>query len=223
MNEKAIEQPLTATQLADALGYFWNAAIGAAQGSDNSSAFATVGAMAEGFAAVQQRLTEHAAVQPEIAPDTAPRSRCREEIRKSGKPYPRSCPACQFGPCKNGHDYGATSKVSTERLREMIGAGVPCVSANGVEAVHMARELLLARETNNTSGYAVKTAGGEIDVRTVSPTIRAAKVNGIVLIGFAVLRDHNNEYVDTLWERVAYESGATIVAVEVREIACVEG
>jgi hypothetical protein len=31
---------------------------------------------------------------------------CREDIRLSGKPYPRSCPICKFGPCPRGHDYG---------------------------------------------------------------------------------------------------------------------
>lgn len=54
------EPPLTASQLADALGCFWNAAIGSAHETQNSSAFAMASVMAQGFAAVQARLNEFA-------------------------------------------------------------------------------------------------------------------------------------------------------------------
>jgi hypothetical protein len=38
---------------------------------------------------------------------------CREETRMKGGAYPRSCPDCQFGPCKLGHDYGRRVQVAT--------------------------------------------------------------------------------------------------------------
>lgn len=49
---------VTAAQLADALGCFWNAAIGAAHNSQDSTTFATIGAISDGLAAVQRRLEE---------------------------------------------------------------------------------------------------------------------------------------------------------------------
>jgi hypothetical protein len=58
--EREKEPPLTATQLADALGCFWNAAIGSANDRQDATAFSVVGAMAEGIAAIQKRLTEQA-------------------------------------------------------------------------------------------------------------------------------------------------------------------
>lgn len=49
-------QPLTPAMLADALGCFWNAAIGASHRQQDGVVFA--GIMAEGFAAVASRLNE---------------------------------------------------------------------------------------------------------------------------------------------------------------------
>ena len=55
---------LTADDLADAFGCFWNAAIGDAHNRQDSTAFAVIGSMAEGFAAIERRLREHAALVP---------------------------------------------------------------------------------------------------------------------------------------------------------------
>lgn len=48
--------PLTAPVLADALSCFWNAAIGEARNRDSSVALDAASVMAEGFAAVADRL-----------------------------------------------------------------------------------------------------------------------------------------------------------------------
>ncbi|MER9524045.1 hypothetical protein NKI96_10715 [Mesorhizobium sp. M0292] len=50
---------LTCAKLADAFACFWNAAIGDAHNRQDSTAFAVVGSMAEGFAAIERRLREH--------------------------------------------------------------------------------------------------------------------------------------------------------------------
>lgn len=50
--------PITAAELADALGCFWNAAIGAAHERQSATAMDAASVMAEGFAAVAVRLTE---------------------------------------------------------------------------------------------------------------------------------------------------------------------
>ena len=52
--------PLTAEALADALSCFWNAAIGEAHNKQDATAFAVASVMAEGFAAIEQRLKEQA-------------------------------------------------------------------------------------------------------------------------------------------------------------------
>lgn len=52
-------RPLTAADLADAFGCFWNAALGEAARQQEGHAFASI--MAEGFRAVAARLTEQAA------------------------------------------------------------------------------------------------------------------------------------------------------------------
>lgn len=52
---------LTAGQLSDALGTFWNAALGHAHSTQDSTAMAVTGAVVEGFAAVVQRLREFSA------------------------------------------------------------------------------------------------------------------------------------------------------------------
>lgn len=50
--------PLTKADLAEALSCFWNAAIGSAHERQDSTAFAVVGSVAEGVAAVERRLRE---------------------------------------------------------------------------------------------------------------------------------------------------------------------
>ncbi len=49
---------VTAAELADALGCFWNAAIGEGHRQQDSEAFAVASVMAEGIAAIQRRLEE---------------------------------------------------------------------------------------------------------------------------------------------------------------------
>ncbi|MER8604806.1 hypothetical protein NKH48_13730 [Mesorhizobium sp. M1233] len=61
---------LTAEMLADALGCFWNAAIGDARDKQDSRVLAVASSMAEGFAAVERRLREHAQPAPTSAVDT---------------------------------------------------------------------------------------------------------------------------------------------------------
>ncbi|MER8604802.1 hypothetical protein NKH48_13710 [Mesorhizobium sp. M1233] len=60
---------LTAEMLADALGCFWNAAIGDARDKQDSRVLAVASSMAEGFAAVERRLREHAQPAPTSAVD----------------------------------------------------------------------------------------------------------------------------------------------------------
>lgn len=55
------EPPLTASQLADALGYFWNAAMFSADGSNDWHVRASISAVVDGVSAVQTRLAESAA------------------------------------------------------------------------------------------------------------------------------------------------------------------
>jgi Holliday junction resolvasome RuvABC endonuclease subunit len=52
------DRPLTAAQLAEAFGCFWNAAIGEAHERESYEAMSTATVMAEGMAAVQRRLEE---------------------------------------------------------------------------------------------------------------------------------------------------------------------
>jgi len=58
LNDAKKEEPLTASRLADALGCFWNAAFCSARESQDSTTVATISAMAEGIAAIQNRLLE---------------------------------------------------------------------------------------------------------------------------------------------------------------------
>jgi len=53
-------KPLTAADLADALGCFWNATIGAAHERQDSAAFSMASVLVEGIAAVQNHLVEQA-------------------------------------------------------------------------------------------------------------------------------------------------------------------
>lgn len=51
-------EPLTAGQLTDALGCFWNAAIGEAHNRQSAAAMDTAAVVAEGISAVANRLRE---------------------------------------------------------------------------------------------------------------------------------------------------------------------
>lgn len=57
-------RPLTAADLADALGCFWNGALGAQAVHYDATARACAGALAEGFAAVEARLLQIATPAP---------------------------------------------------------------------------------------------------------------------------------------------------------------
>lgn len=65
------ERPLTAAVLADALGAFWNAALGSAHSSGNGMVSSAISAVVEGVAAVQTRLAESSA-RKEEATDANP-------------------------------------------------------------------------------------------------------------------------------------------------------
>lgn len=54
------EKPLTASMLADALGCFWNAAIGEAHNRGGYDAMTFAAIMATGMQAIEARLREHA-------------------------------------------------------------------------------------------------------------------------------------------------------------------
>ncbi|TIT80128.1 MAG: hypothetical protein E5W57_04145 [Mesorhizobium sp.] len=55
----ALDEQVTFGKLADSFSCFWNAAIGDAHQRQDPTAFAVIGSMAEGFAAVERRLREH--------------------------------------------------------------------------------------------------------------------------------------------------------------------
>lgn len=63
LNGVSSAKPLTAVQLADALGCFWNAAISAAVDRQSATAMDVASVMALGLAAVAERLSE-----PQITP-----------------------------------------------------------------------------------------------------------------------------------------------------------
>ncbi len=64
-------------------------------------------------------------------------------------------------------------------------------------------------------GWAV-TIGAEIDLRTVSPTERAAMVNGLVTIfGVTVYNSHTDEEIEKMFD---YECGVSTKTVSLIEI-----
>lgn len=78
------EKPLTASVLADALGCFWNAALGAQQQDQTP-----VSCMVEGMQAIANRLAEHDAPRPTPTdPDGIAIAKCREVLA---------------APCQYGH------------------------------------------------------------------------------------------------------------------------
>lgn len=68
-------------------------------------------------------------------------------------------------------------------------------------------------------GYAVKTADGIIDVKTVCPTPLGAKVNGLIGGGTLVLAGVSDEAISGVWEEHARATGSRIVKVEITERA----
>jgi len=63
-------------------------------------------------------------------------------------------------------------------------------------------------------GYAIE-HNGEIDMTTVSPTERAAKVNWLVTACGLVLPDVEDDIIEAFWERASTEKGAHCVPVTV--------
>ncbi len=80
-------KPLTAEALADALSCFWNAALSEARNQQEGFPIASI--MACGFAAVEIRLREFAAIEP------APAS-----VEKGGVSSVRVCPICDIADCE---------------------------------------------------------------------------------------------------------------------------
>lgn len=72
------------------------------------------------------------------------------------------------------------------------------------------------RMASKATGFAV-VVGGIIDVRTVSPTEQAAKVNGLVLL-FQVIPSRNASeiWINEAWARKVGESGEQIEVSAVR-------
>jgi len=66
-SEPVAVRALNADEIADALDCFWNAGIGEAHNQQDSTAMATVSAIAVGLAAISTRLKEHAALASEPA------------------------------------------------------------------------------------------------------------------------------------------------------------
>ena len=68
------------------------------------------------------------------------------------------------------------------------------------------------------NGYAV-TLSGEIDVRTVSPTERAAMVNWLIAArGVLVLADATDAQIRKAFEKVCASAGARVVPVKISEV-----
>lgn len=71
----------------------------------------------------------------------------------------------------------------------------------------------------STIGFAIEQAGS-INVKTVSPTKTAAKVNWLCVDCYLPLRnDITNAQIDQIFQRYAGERGASCIQVEIRKIA----
>jgi hypothetical protein len=71
--------------------------------------------------------------------------------------------------------------------------------------------------TGVAGGYAIETHG-EIDMTTVSPTERAAKVNWLVTAcGILLPNNIEDDIIEAFWERASTEKGAHCVPVTVRK------
>ena len=67
-----------------------------------------------------------------------------------------------------------------------------------------------------TEAHAVK-ADGVIDVRTVGPSPRSAKINWIWNLGVFVSNDMTDEVIEDAWNRLSRSAGAECVRVSVIE------
>lgn len=74
----------------------------------------------------------------------------------------------------------------------------------------------MGNEVKTAVGYAVVGQDG-IDVRTVSPTERAAKVNWLWVNGGTVLRGDSDEQIADVFSVRTKENGERVVPVEIRE------
>lgn len=69
-----------------------------------------------------------------------------------------------------------------------------------------------------TSGFATKDANG-VDLRTVSPTARATKVNWLAGVGIRVTNAWSEEAINEAFDKIAPQLGASLVCVKVNEEA----
>ena len=70
-----------------------------------------------------------------------------------------------------------------------------------------------------TEGYAIKQYG-EIDVRTVSPTERAAKVNWLVVDRkMLVTNSARDDQIERAWEHLSKEAFAECVRVKIEAMS----
>jgi hypothetical protein len=67
-----------------------------------------------------------------------------------------------------------------------------------------------------SEGYAIKT-NDEIDLRTLSPTAKAAKVNWLVLVPEILLRQSQCDLIEVLFDALAKATGAVCVKVTITE------
>lgn len=68
------------------------------------------------------------------------------------------------------------------------------------------------------TGFALKFRAGELDVRTVSPTLNAAKVNAIALYGRAIpLGGWSDEMIEREWEWLVAKNDCRLVEVVIIE------
>lgn len=67
-------------------------------------------------------------------------------------------------------------------------------------------------QTVRGSGYAV-VLDGKIDIRTVSPTVRAAKVNAMYLDGIPLYASTTDATIEEMWRAWATRKGAKLEPV----------
>ena len=66
-------------------------------------------------------------------------------------------------------------------------------------------------------GYAIK-VDGEIDVRTVSPTERAAKVNVLYVVGYPILNSTDDATIEAMWTAHSTRTGNECIEVTITEV-----
>jgi hypothetical protein len=66
-------------------------------------------------------------------------------------------------------------------------------------------------------GFAIK-QDGSINVRTVSPTMQAAKINWLIVErGVMIRASEPDHHIEIAWRHLSSESGATCVQVDITE------